>query len=145
MRLRFDKEKCCACGACAVACMALHDTDLAAGERPFRRVRMQERVENGAWHIEYLSESCRHCGRAPCMEACPTTALRRDEFAGFVWVEKSVCTGCGACISACPFGAMSLDKQGRAAKCDGCRDFVRLGNAPVCVSACPYGALSMEE
>lgn len=144
MKICFDKEKCCACGACAVACMSLHDTDLAAGEEPFRKVRAEESVREGILTISYFSEACRHCERALCMESCPSGAMGRDEATGFVFADQSRCVGCGACIEACPFGAIGRDKTGKAAKCDGCRDFVLLGHAPVCVTACPYGALTLE-
>lgn len=47
------------------------------------------------------------------------------------------CTGCGACIPACPKGALSL-REGRVAcdraKCDGCG---------ACISACVPGALDL--
>ncbi len=145
MKIGFDKEKCCACGACSVACMALHDTDLAAGEQPFRRVRTEESVRDGALRISYFSEACRHCEKALCMEACPSGAMGRDDAAGFVFVDKGRCVGCGACIEACPFGVISRDKKGRASKCDGCHLLVFMGGQPVCVTACPYGALRLEE
>ena len=137
----FDKEKCCACGACAVACMALHDTDLAAGERPLRRVRTEEEWRGGVLKLSYYSESCRHCENARCMAACPGGALRRDAATGYVFVQRELCTGCGACLGACPFGAVSRDRDGKAAKCDGCMARAARGEKPVCVLACPYGAL----
>lgn len=36
--LFFDKEKCSACGACALACMDQNDIDIPAGEQPFRNI-----------------------------------------------------------------------------------------------------------
>ncbi len=124
--------------------MALHGTDLAAGERPFRRVRTEEKLREGVLTISYFSEACRHCDRALCMEACPSGAMQREVATGFLFVDKESCLGCGACLAACPFGAVSRDKNGKAAKCDGCRDFLAQGQLPVCVTACPYGALALE-
>ena len=37
MKLVLDVDKCCACGACAVACMDQNDIDI-AHMTPFRRV-----------------------------------------------------------------------------------------------------------
>ena len=44
----FDAEKCTACGACAIACMDQNDIDVEAGQRPYRRVLIQETRRGGA-------------------------------------------------------------------------------------------------
>jgi electron transfer flavoprotein alpha subunit len=52
-----------------------------------------------------------------------------------VWLDKTRCTGCGACIEVCPTGALTL-VEGKAhlddALCQGCE---------ACIQACPAGAL----
>ena len=44
-----------------------------------------------------LSDVCKHCERAGCLEACPTGAIIRTEF-GSVYVQPDVCNGCGYCV-----------------------------------------------
>jgi len=79
---------------------------------------------------------CRHCDKAPCMEACPEGAIIRDSKTNAVIILQEKCMGCRACISACPFGAILVDpKTGEVRKCDLCD-----GNAR-CAYVCPEGAI----
>jgi formate dehydrogenase iron-sulfur subunit len=48
-----------------------------------------------------MSDVCKHCVNAPCLEVCPTGAIIRTEFDS-VYIQSSVCNGCRACVSACP-------------------------------------------
>ncbi len=53
-------------------------------------------------------------------------------------IDKDKCTGCESCISACPFGALSM-KEGIAVvdeKCNFCG---------ACVDVCPVGAITLEK
>jgi Fe-S-cluster-containing hydrogenase component 2 len=76
---------------------------------------------------------CRNCKKAPCIEACPVEAISRLEPEGYVALDEEACTGCGECVSACPFGAIRLDrKKGIALKCDLC------GGDPQCVRVCRF-------
>src|SRR5262249_46457441 len=69
-----------------------------------------------------LSDVCKHCERAGCLEACPTGALFRTEF-GTVVVQQDICNGCGYCVPACPFGVVELSvDDGKAHKCTLCYD-----------------------
>ncbi|NDY58913.1 4Fe-4S dicluster domain-containing protein [Desulfovibrio sulfodismutans] len=52
-------------------------------------------------------------------------------------IDRTVCTGCGACVACCPTGALSL-QAGKASVdrslCVGCG---------ACLRACPTGAVSL--
>ncbi|PKK86286.1 MAG: ferredoxin [Thermoplasmata archaeon HGW-Thermoplasmata-1] len=52
-------------------------------------------------------------------------------------VDKDACVGCGACVDACPAGAISMDGDKAKVDPDAC---VECG---ACVDACPAGAISM--
>ena len=48
-----------------------------------------------------MSDVCKHCERAGCLEACPTGAIIRTEF-GTVYIQPDVCNGCGYCVVGLP-------------------------------------------
>ena len=139
--IRFDAEKCTACGACAVACMDENDVDVERGDKPFLLVYRTE--ENG--RSRYHREACRHCADAPCAEACPMGCLYKDEATGLTLYDVTACIACGACADACPWDAIGLrgDPPGMG-KCHGCYPRITAGLEPTCVLACPTGALRWE-
>jgi formate dehydrogenase iron-sulfur subunit len=84
-----------------------------------------------------MSDVCKHCTHAGCLEACPTGAIIRNEFDD-VYVQPDICNGCGYCVSACPFGVIDLNHEdGRAWKCTLCYDRQKDGLQPACAKACP--------
>ncbi|MDA8297398.1 MAG: 4Fe-4S dicluster domain-containing protein [Actinomycetota bacterium] len=92
-----------------------------------------------------LSDVCKHCTHAGCLDVCPTGALVRSEF-GTVVVQQDICNGCGYCVSACPFGV--IDRRpgdGRAHKCTLCYDRLRGGLEPACAKACPTDSIQYGE
>src|SRR3990170_3553018 len=54
---------------------------------------------------------CVNCQDPPCVAACPTEALVKDNVAGWVNLEYIKCNLCLACIDACPFGAIRLTPE----------------------------------
>lgn len=51
-------------------------------------------------------DTCRQCRvGAECMEACPEDALKWSEIGALIITDK--CTGCGKCIPACPYDAVT--------------------------------------
>ena len=139
-KIELDLSKCCACGACAIACMDQNDIDLSTGIRPFRTVFRQENRKTGK--VQYYSIACMHCDGAPCVEACPSGCLYKDEKTGFTLFDNTFCIGCHSCAMACPFGAPTFARDNKMRKCDGCIDRVGAGLEPACVRACLFGALS---
>jgi len=93
-----------------------------------------------------MSDVCKHCTHAACLDVCPTGALFRTEFDTVV-VQEDICNGCGYCIPACPYGVIDQRQgDGRAWKCTMCYDRLGDGLMPACATACPtqsiqYGPL----
>jgi formate dehydrogenase iron-sulfur subunit len=92
-----------------------------------------------------MSDVCKHCERAGCLEACPTGSIVRTEF-GSVYVQPDICNGCGYCVSACPFGVIARrEDDGRAWKCTLCYDRLKGGMVPACAKACPTASIQFGE
>jgi formate dehydrogenase iron-sulfur subunit len=83
-----------------------------------------------------MSDVCKHCRDAPCLEVCPTGAILRTEF-DTVYINPPACNGCRDCISACPFGVIHIGGKGVAQKCTFCYDRLKQGLTPACAQACP--------
>jgi len=89
----------------------------------------------------FLSDVCKHCEEAGCLEACPTGSIVRTEI-GSVLVQDDVCNGCGYCVVNCPFGVIErrpqpLPNAGGAFKCTFCYDRQKSGLTPACAKVCP--------
>lgn len=140
MILDLDLDKCCACGACAIACMDQNDIDTAM-EMPLRTVFTAEDEDKGT--IAYMSLACMHCADAPCVMACPIGCFTKDETTGLIVCDNASCIGCHSCALACPYGALSYTTDGKAQKCDGCAVRVQHGLEPACVRICALNALSL--
>jgi anaerobic dimethyl sulfoxide reductase subunit B (iron-sulfur subunit) len=134
----FDADRCVQCHACEVACKALHQVEPGI---KWRRVVW-------IWSGQYpdvacrtVSLSCLHCENPPCETACPTGAIRKRPQDGIVVVDTVLCSGCRACLTACPFGVPRYGTTGKMQKCDLCVDRIEAGKEPACVATCPSGAL----
>src|SRR5690606_5874939 len=92
-----------------------------------------------------MSDVCKHCTHAACLDVCPTGALFRTEF-GTVVVQEDICNGCGYCVPACPYGVIEIrPDDGRAWKCTLCYDRLRGGQEPACAKACPTDSIQFGE
>jgi len=84
-----------------------------------------------------MSDVCKHCQHASCMEVCPTNAIVRTEF-DTVYIQQEVCNGCRNCISACPYNVIGFSQAtGTAHKCTLCYDRLQSNLTPACAKACP--------
>ncbi len=128
-RILVHPERCSGCRACMVACVARHEGRFGTATA---RIRVAKAEEVGVDEPRV----CRQCRRAPCVRACPAGALERDEALGTLRLRPEACNGCGACVGACPFGAVTLHPQTHAPLvCDLC------GGDPACVRRCATGAI----
>ena len=162
-----DTSVCIGCKACEVACKQWnqlpddglfftgmsYDNTVDVGASTWRHVSFIERpvplggqrtgVGDFSWLL--MSDVCKHCRSAACLEACPTGSIVRTEFDS-VYVQPDICNGCGMCVSACPFGVIDRRAEdGRAWKCTLCYDRQRDGLEPACAKACPTDSIQFGE
>jgi formate dehydrogenase iron-sulfur subunit len=151
-----DTSVCIGCKACEVACK---QWNMLSGNEPsfldgydntgqldsqnWRYVQMIDNVpdetlgtgQGKAWLM--MSDVCKHCQHASCMDVCPTGAIIRTEF-DTVFIQPDVCNGCRNCISACPYSVIGMDEEAHVArKCTLCYDRLQGGMEPACAKACP--------
>jgi len=89
--------------------------------------------------ISNIAMTCRTCEEAPCVAACPKDAITQSTEDKTITVDEEKCNGCGWCIQACKYGAITLHPSTRKALvCDTC------DGKPVCVQWCPESALSLK-
>ena len=144
----FESSKCIGCFACEVACKQENNIRPHVDEEPgstgprWRRVYEYESGSYPQVRVRYISLSCLHCAKPPCMAVCPSGAISKDNETGIVMVDKNKCIGCDECISACPFGAPQFDDEGLMEKCDFCASRIAQNQIPACVAACPSKALT---
>jgi formate dehydrogenase iron-sulfur subunit len=155
-----DTTVCIGCKACEVACKEWNQLPAANGGQPtlsgnsydntrkldgihWRHVQFVEQFDqsrqNGRWLL--MSDVCKHCVQAGCLEVCPTGAIIRTEFDTVV-IQSDVCNGCRDCIPACPFGVIEINPaSGTAQKCTLCYDRLQAGLEPACSKACPTDSI----
>jgi Fe-S-cluster-containing dehydrogenase component len=128
-----DTRLCVGCKACVLACNAENKVP-----HGFSRDWIVEEVrgEFPKLSMEIRSERCNHCENPPCVDACPTGASHVNE-GGTVLVSHNKCTGCKACIAACPYDARFVHPDGYVDKCTFCLHRVEEGKDPACVEVCP--------
>lgn len=133
-------ERCIGCKSCEAACKAEHG--LGPTENRNRVVWLAHHDKPG---LDFLALSCQHCERPACVRACPVNpkAITKHPQTGVVEINEALCTGCGECVVACPYGAMGYDQvDHHAVKCDLCNARREDGLRPACATVCTAGAIS---
>src|SRR5919205_1318471 len=158
-----DTTVCIGCKACEVACKEWNQLPAIDGGQNtlsgnsydntrrldginWRHVKFVEQFDasdpqrtGGRWLL--MSDVCKHCVQAGCLEVCPTGAIIRTQFDTVV-IQSDVCNGCRYCIGACPFGVIEINPvTNTAQKCTLCYDRLQLGLTPACAQACPTASI----
>ena len=130
-----DTRTCVGCSACVIACKT--ENDLPEGyERNWIFTETTGTYPELGMTIR--SERCNHCEDAPCVSVCPTGASHYGP-GGTVLVDADKCTGCKACIAACPYDARFVDpRTSTVDKCTFCVHRVENGTpTTACQDVCP--------
>ena len=135
-----DLNRCVGCLGCIVACKTVNDVRVGSYRNKVLRQGPFPREEGGNWpdiDMYFLPVSCQHCASPECVTVCPTGASHINEEDGTVQIDKDQCIGCGACLTACPYGCRYVDVDTSVAeKCDLCASITSEGGLPQCVSQC---------
>jgi Fe-S-cluster-containing dehydrogenase component/formate-dependent nitrite reductase membrane component NrfD len=134
----IDNRKCIGCHACSTACKSENEVPLGV-YRTWVKYVDTGIYPNTRRHFQVTR--CNHCANPPCVRICPVTAMyqRAD---GIVDFNPNSCIGCKACMQACPYDAIYIDPDTRAAaKCHYCAHRTEIGLLPACVVVCPEQAI----
>ena len=146
--LTVNAALCIGCGRCELACSlaqfqqvqpavsAIHSgSGLQFGQSG---PKLNYRYEDGLMGSGQIEPAvCRQCRAPMCANVCPNQAILPNKKTGARTVNADRCDGCGACIAACPWHAITQHPEsGVAIKCITCGS---------CVNACPTGALAVTD
>lgn len=134
----IDHTRCIGCHACTTACKSENLVPLSVTRTYVKHVEVGTFPQVRRAH---QVTRCNQCAHAPCVTACPTTAMfkRAD---GIVDFDKSICIGCKACIAACPYDAIFINPEDHSAeKCNFCAHRIDMNLEPACVVVCPTQAI----
>ncbi len=131
-------DRCVGCLSCQTACAVEHSESKTLIGAVSESISPKSRV-----YVEWVAPDkkipivCRQCEDAPCMYACISGAITRNQD-GVVVTDPDKCIGCWTCVMVCPYGVIGRHVgAAKAYRCDRCPD----RDVPACVSACPTGAL----
>lgn len=135
-KLIIDLEKCKLQAQSGVRCSYKHHPDNKGIDALLEQVR--------------FALICRRCEDAPCIKGCPNDALEKvpseNNDSGILKRNNMLCTGCGTCSIACPFGTICNDLiLFTTSICDVCRSRLGVGEKPLCVSTCTDGSIDYRE
>lgn len=137
------KDRCIDCERCLDACKQTNKVPQ-YGYRMTILGRKQTGIAASKMIREFLPVLCNQCNKPPCIRVCPTKATFKDEKNGIVLMDASLCVGCKACMTACPYNARYYNRDTESVdKCDFCfqRRLQNGENSTACVDACPADVL----
>src|SRR6266849_6434486 len=134
----IDNTRCIGCHACTTACKSENVVPIGVTRTYVKHVDVGVFPQVRRAH---QVTRCNQCAHAPCVTACPTTAMfKRPD--GIVDFDKSICIGCKACMAACPYDAIFINPEDHSAeKCNFCAHRIDVGLEPACVVVCPTQAI----
>lgn len=128
--LEIEHEACWGCRTCEIACK--QEFQFARGVQVIYVSEDGPRKIGDRWEYVFQVNVCRHCDPPPCAEACPQEAITRRQD-GIVILDDQLCSGCRACLEACPYDVIAFDETDQVAqKCNLCHHRVDAGLMPAC-------------
>ncbi len=126
----LDLNRCINCYGCMLACSR-------TWHKSFSLERSAIQIGTaGGLRGQMMAVFCQGCLNPPCIQHCPSEALKAREGGGIVYDRKK-CTGCRDCVKDCPICALSWDDElGELILCRYCG---------ACARFCPHDVIGLRE
>lgn len=127
----INPSLCTGCHLCELVCSTYHFSK--ASTELSRVIVYKDKAS-----AKFTPTLCVSCPRMPCVNACPTGAIKKNAQTQMPEVLIERCSSCGECVKACPYMAIRFEFSVYAYPliCDLC------GGDPQCVKVCWPGALT---
>ena len=133
LEIRVDTPACSGCRLCEMVCSLYHE-----GVVNLEKARI--RISDNYAESLYEPHICQLCEPPDCVATCLEGALTQAPETGVIVVDNELCTGCIACVGACPYDAIRWSEElERLFVCDRC------GGQSLCIQFCTSGALNLVE
>ncbi len=134
----INSDRCIQCHACEVACKTWNSVEAGISWRKVADFWLGEFPDSANQTISF---SCMHCGKPACAAVCPEKAISKRGEDGIVIVDRTRCTGCRTCTTACPYDVPRYGQSGTMQKCHMCLNRLEQNKQPLCAATCPGEAL----
>lgn len=119
----IDLQRCTGCGGCIISCIS--ENNVQTGTTWAKRIsKTVGKFPN--IRMDFIPTLCNHCNNAPCVRACPTKAMHKDD-GGITAHNPEKCIGCTTCRAMCPYDVISINTaethrywRGTKAAIEGC-------------------------
>lgn len=103
----IDLHRCTGCGGCTIACM--NENNIQEGAAWAYRINSTTgKFPNVKY--SYVPTLCNHCSHAPCVGACPTKAMHKED-GDITAHDPNKCIGCKSCMAVCPYRVITFNKK----------------------------------